>query len=193
MNARELLEVLTVAERLKDTTRHSWTKNGRHESVAEHSWMTALMAFFIKDQFPDADMDRVIKMCLIHDLGEAFTGDIPTFHKTSANEQTEEDKLADWLKTLPADCAEEMKYLYREMAERKTTEAKIFKALDGLEALVQHNLADLSTWIPLEYELNMVYADDKIAFSDYLKELREEIRKDTIGKIEKSEHNKKPD
>ena len=69
------------------------------------------------------------------------------------------------------------------MEKRETIEAKIYKAIDGLEALVQHNAADLSTWLPLEYELNKTYADDKVAFSMYLKELREEIRKDTLKKI----------
>ena len=69
------------------------------------------------------------------------------------------------------------------MAERKTIESKIYKAIDGLEALIQHNISDLSTWIPKEYELNKTYADDKVAFSEYLTELREEIRKDTMEKI----------
>ena len=82
MNAEKLLEILHVAERLKDTPRHCYTSGGRRESVAEHSWRIALMAYLVRDEFPDADMDKVILMCLIHDLGEAFTGDIPTFLKT---------------------------------------------------------------------------------------------------------------
>jgi putative hydrolase of HD superfamily len=73
--------------------------------------------------------------------------------------------------------------LYDEMAKRESTEAKVYKAIDSLEALVQHNISDLSTWIPKEYELNKTYADDKVAFSEYMKELREEIRKDTLKKI----------
>jgi len=93
MEPRTLLDALSVAERLKDTTRHCYTKNGRYESVAEHSWMMTLMAFFMKDEFPEVDMDKVIKMCIIHDLGEAFTGDIPTFEKTTTNEATEEELL----------------------------------------------------------------------------------------------------
>lgn len=184
MEARKLLEALVVAERLKDTTRHCYTTKGRHESVAEHSWVMTLMAFFMRDEFPEADMDKVIRMCIIHDLGECFTGDIPTFEKTEANEVTEETLLNNWVDSLPANYAEEMKALYEEMAERKTVEAKIYKAIDGLEALIQHNLSDLSTWIPREYDLNMTYADDKVAFSEYLKTLREEVRKDTIKKIE---------
>ena len=63
MEPRTLLEALSVAERLKDTTRHCYTRNGRHESVAEHSWMMTLMAFFMKAEFPEVDMDKVIKMC----------------------------------------------------------------------------------------------------------------------------------
>lgn len=183
MEARKLLEALSVAERLKDATRHCYTKNGRHESVAEHSWMMTLMAFFMKDEFPEADMDKVIKMCIIHDLGEAFTGDIPTFEKTAANEQTEEELLYSWVNTLPENYAAEMRALYDEMAKRETPEAKIYKAIDGLEALIQHNISDLSTWIPKEYELNKTYADDKVAFSEYLKGVREEVRRDTLKKI----------
>lgn len=79
MEVRALLDVLHIAERLKDELRHCETSRGRRESVAEHSWRLALMAFFMKDEFPALDMDKVIKMCLIHDLGECFTGDIPTF------------------------------------------------------------------------------------------------------------------
>ena len=183
MDARKLLETLAVAERLKDTTRHCYTAKGRHESVAEHSWMMTLMAFFMRDEFPDADMDKVIRMCIIHDLGEAFTGDIPTFEKTQAHEVTEEQLLDSWVSALPEPVRAEMQTLYREMAERKTVEARIYKAIDGLEALVQHNISDISTWIPREYELNMTYADDKVAFSEYLKAVREAVREDTREKI----------
>ena len=183
MKARELLEALQVAERLKDATRHCYTKNGRHESVAEHSWMMTLMAYFMKDEFPEVDMDKVVQMCIIHDLGECFTGDIPTFDKTKAHEENEENLLYSWVRTLPENYANEMIALYEEMAERKTIESQIYKAIDGLEALIQHNISDLSTWIPKEYELNKTYADDKVAFSEYLTELREEIRKDTMEKI----------
>lgn len=187
MDCRKLLDALAVAERLKDATRHCYTSGGRHESVAEHSWRIALMAYWVSDEFPELDMDRVIKMCLIHDLGEAFTGDIPTFEKTQQNEQTEEELLLNWARQLPEPFAEQMCQLYAEMAERKTPEAKLYKALDNLEAIIQHNESDIKTWIPREYELNLTYADDKVTFSPYLTQLREMIRQDTKDKIAAAE------
>ena len=183
MEPRRLLDILTVAERLKDTTRHCYTSGGRHESVAEHSWMTTLMAFLLRDEFPEADMEKVISMCLIHDLGEAFTGDIPTFQKTTADEIREDDLLAHWIASLPESLSGELSALYEEIAQRQTLEARIFKALDGLEALIQHNVSDLSTWTPNEYRLNLTYADDKTAFSSYLTQLRQALREDTVQKL----------
>ena len=184
MEAAALLQALHTAERLKDATRHCYTSGGRHESVAEHSWRISLMAYWISDEFPEADMNKLLRMCLIHDLGEAFTGDIPTFLKTSSDEKREDELLAEWVSTLPEPFRGEMASLYKEMSERKTLEARIFKALDSLEALIQHNESDLNTWSANEYDLNMHYADDKVAFSPYLTALRELIRKDTIAKIE---------
>ena len=186
MNPRELLEIMTLAERLKDTTRHCYTSKGRHESVAEHCWMMTLMAFMIKEEFPEADMDKVIRMCIIHDLGEAFTGDIPVFNKTEADEQREENLLQSWVRSLPKEKAEEMLALYEEMEARETLEAKIYKTIDGLEAVGQHNLSDISTWLPNEYQLNQTYAQERVGFSPFFTQLREEMRKDTLEKIEKA-------
>ena len=101
MRPSELLAALHTAEKLKDTTRHCYTSGGRHESVAEHSWRIALMAFFLQDEFPELEINKVSRMCLIHDLGECFTGDIPTFLKTAEDEQKEDRVLADWVASLP--------------------------------------------------------------------------------------------
>ena len=178
-----LLDALHVAERLKDTTRHCYTSGGRHESVAEHCWRSALMAYFLKDEFPDADMHKVILMCIVHDLGEAFTGDIPTFDKTAADEQKETTLLNQWLSSLPDCYCSELTELFAEMDARQTLEARIFKAIDGMEAVLQHNESDLSTWIPHEFHLNRVYCEDKVQFSDYLIQLRKLLQEETDRKI----------
>ena len=81
-----------------------------------------------------------------------------------------------------------MQALYGEMEARETLEAKIYKTIDGLEAVVQHNFSDISTWLPNEYELNQTYAQDRVGFSDYLVRLREEMRQDTLAKIEEAKN-----
>ena len=184
MDPRTLLDMLHVAERLKDTTRHCTTSRRRPESVAEHSWRIALMAYFLRDTFPEADMDKVMHMCLIHDLGESFTGDIPVFEKTSADEAAEDAALDRWLGALPPHIGGDMRALYAEMNERQTLEAKIYKALDSLEAIIQHNESPIDTWTENEYSLNLTHAYDKVAFSDWMMRLRDEIRADTLRKIE---------
>ena len=183
MTPVEFLEILHVAERLKDTPRHCTTTNRRTESVAEHSWRVSLMAFLLKGEFPEADMDKVVKMCLIHDLGECFTGDIPTFVKTDGDRAVEDDLLGRWVASLPRAVSEEMAALFREMDAQETLEARIYKSLDKLEALIQHNESPLDTWSDNEYDLNKVYAFDTVTFSPWLIELRKEILKDTLEKI----------
>ena len=183
MEPTALLSALHVAERLKNATRHCDTSGGRRESVAEHSWRLALMAYWLRDDFPEADMDKVVRMCLIHDLGEAFTGDIPSFLKTRADNDREEALLLSWVKTLPEPFRAEMAALYAEMEARQTLEARIYKALDNLEAVIQHNESDLSSWSENEFTLNLTYGEDKAAFSPVLTALRRAVREETDRKI----------
>ena len=183
MEIGALLQALHVAEQLKNNTRHSWTSDGRHESVAEHSWRVTLMAYFVKDEYPDLDMNRVLLMCLIHDLGEAFTGDIPAFVKTEADEERESALLSQWVSSLPEPFLEEMDELYREMDAQETAEARLYKALDRMETIIQHNEAPISTWLPLEYEKNLVYGKEQCAFSPYTSALQERVKNDCLEKI----------
>ena len=184
MEARKLIDFLGIIEKLKCNTRHSWTSSGRHESIAEHSWRLAVMALLVAEEFPELDMEKVIKMCLIHDFGEAITGDIPSFNKTAADEKAEDEAISELLKQLPVALGDEFQALFQEMAELTTGEAKLFKALDNLEVIISHNEAPLDTWIPLEYTENLTYGTERVAHSEYLKELKEEIKRDTLRKIE---------
>lgn len=183
MKPTELLDILHVAERLKCNTRHCYTSSGRHESVAEHSWRISLMAMLLEKEFPEADMNKVIKMCIIHDLGEAFTGDIPCFEKTSKDDKKEDQLFAEWIDSFPELEREQWKALYKEMNLQETQEAKIYKALDKLEAVIQHNESDIKTWLPLEYNLQRTHGTENVQFSTYLKELKKEIDKTTEEKI----------
>lgn len=177
---------MSVAEKLKNNTRHSWTSSNRHESVAEHSWRLSLMAYLVKDEFPDVDINKVILMCICHDLGEAITGDIPAFNKTESDEFIEDKEVKQLLGDLPEPYKTELIMLFLEMHEQKTVESKIYKALDKMETLIQHNEADISTWLPLEHELNLIYGEKEVEFSKYMKELKQKINEITVNKIKDS-------
>ena len=153
MKPTELLRILSVAEKLKCNTRHCYTSSGRHESVAEHSWRIALMAMLITPEFPEADVRK-------------------------------EDALFDsWVQTLPEDTREEFSGLLAEMNALETLEARIYKALDKMEAVIQHDESDISTWIPLEYDLQLRYGAENVTFSPWFQSLKAEIDNWTRRKI----------
>ena len=183
MKPAELLEFLAMAEKLKCNTRHSYTSSGRHESVAEHSFRLALMAYMVSDEVPEIDTDKVIRMCLIHDLGEAITGDIPSFEKTDSDEAAEDSAVSGFVNQLPEYWKKQLIEMYSEINELKTPEAKLYKALDKLEAVIQHNEADISTWLPLEYELQLTYGTEECSFNEYINSLRDEVRSVSEKKI----------
>ena len=183
MTQRELISFLTKSEKLKCITRHSWTSSGRHESVAEHSWRLSLMAMLCADEFEGIDKEKLLKLCIIHDLGEAITGDIPAFYKTEGNEKTETDAFLSLISELPRPQRDELAELYDEIERRETPEAKLFKALDNLEAVLSHNEAPLSTWIDLEFTENLRYGEENVKFSPWLTELKRQLNADSTEKI----------
>ncbi len=187
MTDREILDFLHIAERLKDATRHCTTSKGRTESVAEHSWRMSFLAMLLEDEIRDVDFHKIIRMCIIHDLGEAITGDIPTFWKTEADADHEDNVLFQLLDTLPEPQRSRFRSLFEEMNALETREAKIYKALDKLEAVIQHNESPLSTWIPLEYEMNQTYGEENAECDPKLKSLRALAKRDTQEKLKKGE------
>jgi putative hydrolase of HD superfamily len=192
MDNQMLLKFLSVAEKLKCNLRHSWTSSGRQESVAEHCWRLCVFSWLIRNDFPDIDMSKVLLMCLFHDIGEAITGDVPSFLKTSQHETVESEAVGGILKMLDPSQAEELANLFDEMQQLKTKEAKLFKALDKLEVVLQHNEAPIETWIPLEYELNLTYGDDNVREFPTLESFRKELKNMTLNLIsENSQKNRK--
>lgn len=183
MNTREWIDFLSIIEKLKCNTRHSWTSSGRRESVAEHSWRLAVMAMLCRDEYPTLDIDKVIRMCLIHDFGEAITGDIPAFDKTADHETQEGQAIATLLSQLPPCYREELTALFDEMNALQSDEAKLYKALDNMEAVLSHNEAPLSTWIEQEYEENLTYGAQNVAWSPWTRALKEQLNADSRDKI----------
>ena len=188
MSPEQLLSLLSTAARLKTTPRHCFTAPQRQESVADHSWRLALFALLLSGEaeYADYDMDRVIRMCLIHDLGEAFTGDIPAFEKNEAQDAAEERLLTAWVAGFPAAQRSEFEALLGEMKARTSPEAKLYKALDKMEAVIQHNESDIATWLPLEYDLQYTHGKEHVQFSPWLRGLKAAVDEQTTEKIRKA-------
>jgi len=173
------LKFLNNIEKLKCHLRHSWTSSGRQESVAEHSWRTALMAMIFSDECSEVDMRKVMEMLIIHDLGEVFEGDTPAFNKTSTHTPSEKESILKVVAGLPPKIQQKITSLWDEFDSGTSLEAKIAHAIDKMEAVIQHNEADISTWTPIEHDMNLVYGEKEADCHPFLKEIRGIVRKDT--------------
>lgn len=191
--AEWLIEFLEKAGKLKSVPRHCITPEGVRETVAGHCWRVSLMAWLLKEELPDIDMEKVIHMCLLHDLGEAVTGDIPAFEKKEQDRSVERKAVDGLLSMLPGKTGEEAKVLFAEMNALETEEAKVYKALDKLEAVIAHNESNISTWLPLEYELQQTYAAESVKGFPILEEIQRLAVEKTLEKIAEEKAGRNPE
>lgn len=177
---------LHEVEALKKLLRHSWLSDNRRESVAEHTWRMALMAMVLHRELESkVDIGKVLKMVLIHDLGEVYAGDYVVFKDVPIDKhELERTALEKLIVDLPEKTGVEIMDLWLEFEECKTIDAKFAVALDKLEVLIQHNEADLETWEEIEYEINYDYAYDKVSFDKVLTLFRDLVLEETVEKIE---------
>jgi putative hydrolases of HD superfamily len=182
----DIIDFVRELERLKDTTRTAWTKESRPESVAEHSWRLALFALSLEDYFEDTDLNKVMRMCLVHDMGEAYEGDISA--KIEENKQNkfnrEEAALFRLTTALPENIRQRFLALWREYNNGETKEAKLAKALDKMETIIQHNQGNNPGGF--DYEFNLEYGKEYAFFNPVVRTLREIIDKETRSKVKSS-------
>ena len=154
-----VLRFSLYADRLKSEIRHSWLSGGRRESVAEHSWHAAVLVLLLEDTLrASVDVSRVLRLVLVHDLAEAITGDVPVLDQDGSPSGVEARRRAESeaMSSMASELGSSGQYLYElwnEFDQAETPEAMVAAALDDIEAQLQRNLADLSTWEPAEYEL----------------------------------------
>lgn len=174
------LKFLNLAEKLKLELRHCWLSDGiRQESVAEHSWRLSLMVLRYGNKLNQPlNIEKCLKMAIIHDLPEAIAGDCPTYDCQSIKRKEEKFKLEnsamqDIKQLLNDKGGEEFYELWLEYELQVTYESKFIKALDKLEAFIQHNESPLSTWE--EYEKEMIFQkkwlEKYCEFDPYLREM----------------------
>ncbi|WP_068497077.1 HD domain-containing protein [Paenibacillus kribbensis] len=169
--------------------RHSWLSNGRRESVAEHTWLTTLMAMAIEPYLPrKLNSERLLKMLIIHDLVEAYATDIPAFETMNSperkaikrkNEILAIEKIRD---TLDDENGQQFYELWFEFEEKETYEAKVANALDKLEAQIQHNEAPIETWLSIEHKMTFMLGKHT-DFDPVLSQLKELIEAEGEKKL----------
>jgi len=151
------LRFIQSAERLKNVLRSAYTSEGRRESTPEHTWRLCLMAMVLRDRLPAMDFERVLKMCVVHDLGEAIHGDVPAVDQAApgAKATDERQDLLTLMQPLPAHVQAEFLALWDEYEAAVTPEAQAVKALDKLETIIQHNQG--ANPPDFDYAFNLAY------------------------------------
>lgn len=167
-----ILAFLRTAERLKSTPRSGWTTAGERESVAAHTWRLSLMATVLSDRFPGIDLARLLKICLIHDLGEAIHGDVPAPLQSAGGNKAarEREDLRSVLSPLPERLRGEFLELWDEYEAARTPEAQLAKGLDKLETILQHTQGLNPT--DFDYRFNLTYGQAYTAAHPILAAIR---------------------
>ena len=179
-----ILAFLRSAERLKDEVRSAWTSGGRPETVAAHTWRLALMALVLHDDFPEVDFARLVQLCLIHDLGEAIGGDVPAVQQSGGPEKAQQERrdLLTLLQPLPAPLREEIAALWDEYEAARTPEARLAKALDKLETILQHNQGRNPA--DFDYRFNLTYGQRYTTGDARIEAIRAVLDRETRARAE---------
>jgi len=177
-----VLAFIRAAERLKDTYRSGWTSSGARDNVAGHSWRLCLMAMVFQPRFPEADLARLLEICIVHDLGEAMRGDIPAPKQAALGDKSTGER-ADFLallEPLPANLRDRLIARWDEYEAASTLEAQLAKALDKLETIIQHNQgANPSTF---DYEFNLDYGRTYTDMHPLLAKIRAQLDAETAAR-----------
>ena len=180
--------------RLKAVPRTGWLLRGIRdvESVADHSFGVALFGMLLADLAQrkglEPDVEKILRMALLHDLTEARTGDLPNTIKRYFDKgalQAADQKVADEMLSGLGALGEEYLLLWQEYEERVSLESRIVKAADKLDLLLQareYEKGGAKTlqefWESSEMDFSSLGIDDLITeLLDQLKQEREQILK----------------
>ncbi len=182
-----VLDFLRAAEALKTAVRSGWTSAGEPESVAEHTWRLCLMALVLHPAFPDVDFARLVKICIVHDLGEAIGGDVPAPEQAARGGSKAADERRDLLRLLaplPDALRDEITALWDEYEAAESPEARLAKGLDKLETILQHTQG--ANPPDFDYRFNLSYGRRFTADHPVLAALREILDEETERRARES-------
>lgn len=174
-----VLQFLRGAEQLKNTLRSSRTSDGRQESTAEHTWRLCLLVLLLGRQYPEVDVLRLMKICIIHDLGEAISGDIAAVDQVEGVDKGVEERkdLELLIRPLPYDLREEILMLWDEYESASSKEALLAKAFDKIETVLQHTQGKNPP--DFNYGFNLSYGKKYTDHDELTSRLRSLIDRDT--------------
>ena len=140
----QTLAFFNELEKLKTVTRQNQTLDGRQENAAEHSWQLALMAPFFQQYFPeDLNLEKVMLMLLLHEIGEIGAGDSWAYDETAKATSFERElaSVKESLALLPKEEAQTYLDLWMEFeSQANTAEARYARCLDALAPVMNHLL-----------------------------------------------------
>ena len=173
-----ILDFLRASERLKATHRSAYTSEGEQESVAEHTWRLCLMALVLAPEFPAVNFAKLVKICLIHDLAEAVGGDVSAPEQARRREaglatgkgEDERRDLMILLQPLPPALKTEITALWDEYEAAQSPEARLAKALDKLETIMQHTQGKNPP--AFDYRFNLGYGRNHTADEPLIANMR---------------------
>lgn len=178
---------------LKDVCRTAWTSGGRRESTAEHSWRLAVFAGVFLEEFQELDKTKVLMMALLHDVGEIYDGDISAALLPDPQQKYKEEEAAAQkvFVLLPQNQGSICRALWQEYEEGKTKEARLVKALDKAETIIQHNQGHNPE--DFDYTFNLNYGASCFEWDEMLIKLRAAIDEETRNHISGNEPSANPE
>jgi putative hydrolase of HD superfamily len=160
LNLEARLAFVKQAENLKNTLRSAHTSSGREESVAEHTWRLTLLVITFADLLEEVDTLQLLKLCILHDLGEVISGDIPAPMQIDNEDKSvqEREDFMTLIAGLPKTVKSEFLTLWDDYDQAESSEAKLAKAFDKIETMMQHNQGKNSD--KFDYAFNLDYGRD---------------------------------
>ncbi|HWK66189.1 MAG TPA: HD domain-containing protein [Rhizobiaceae bacterium] len=180
-----IIDFLQAAERLKNTLRSGTTSQGRAESTAEHSWRLSLMVMMFDRELGDCDRLKLLKLCIVHDLGEAISGDVPAIHQQGDDGRHERERsdLVRLSAPLPEDLRQEILALWDEYNAAASPEAILAKGFDKLETMLQHVIGRNAP--DFDYQFNLSYGLKQTDKHPLIKELRALVDEATMRRMKR--------
>ena len=190
---KQILDFLKEVEKFKLVKRQTYLSNLEKESASDHVWHLCIFILMFKEELKGIDILKALKIAMIHDLGEIYSGDIFAFSKNKKGKKEKERKgVEKILSNLPKELKDEFYSLYLEYENQNTEESRLVKAMDKIQPVLQNIVSKGKSWkkhdITAEdvdnYKIKYI-KDNKLFYKIYKNLMKEALDK----KLLKKNHN----